>query len=308
MPRFIRKRDWRLVTTNSLEFAVNTNDALDSIFYSQDPEYIAFTINNELNNIINSLAPPKIYQSRKEWTPYIVPELRVKINLNNKLLTRAISGRRVEDWLEHRRNRLSINIELEAARAQYLSSKIDNTSERWKTFRQVSGKNVFITPKSIVNNGKMERRPGVLADLANRYYINKIKTIRENLAGEKRDPMAFTKALIPRNTEEFVVPMVSIAQVRHLIRNLKSSGSTGYDDLSSKTLKKLAGVICPHIMHMINTILRTSTFPQCFKITKIIPILKPGKPAELIDSYRPINCLPTLEKLLEGWILQALNE
>ena len=27
----------------------------------------------------------------------------------------------------------------------------------------------------------------------------------------------------------------------------------------------------------------------------------------MIESYRPINCLPTLEKLVEGWMLQAIN-
>ena len=147
-----------------------------------------------------------------------------------------------------------------------------------------------------------------MAEIANKHYYNKIVNIRKSLEKEKVDPLVFTKALIPRNGECFEVPMASLTQVRHLVRSLKSSGSTGYDNLSSKTLKKCVDWICPHLMHMINTILRTSTFPQCFKVTKIIPILKPGKPADQIESYRPINCLPTLEKLLEGWILQALNE
>ena len=58
---------------------------------------------------------------------------------------------------------------------------------------------------------------------------------------------------------------------------------------------------------MINSILRTSIFPQCFKVTKIIPILKSGKPTDKVDSYWPVNCLPTLEKLIEGHILKATN-
>ena len=52
---------------------------------------------------------------------------------------------------------------------------------------------------------------------------------------ERTDPLSVTRALIPRNPERFVVPMASIDQVRHLIKSMKSSGSTGYDDLSSKT-------------------------------------------------------------------------
>ena len=73
------------------------------------------------------------------------------------------------------------------------------------------------------------------------------------------------------------------------------------------TLKRFGDSIAPHVCHMINCIVRTSTFPSVFKITKIIPILKSGKPADEIDSYRPINCLPTLKKLVEQWFLLAIN-
>ena len=53
---------------------------------------------------------------------------------------------------------------------------------------------------------------------------------------------------------------------------------------------------------MINCVMRTSTFPSIFKITRIIPVSKPGKPTDDIDSFRPINNLSSLEKLTEEWI------
>ena len=58
---------------------------------------------------------------------------------------------------------------------------------------------------------------------------------------------------------------------------------------------------------MINSILRTSTIPDIFKISRILPISKPDKSVNLIDSYRPINNLPCLEKVLEEHILTHLN-
>merc|ERR1711867_72441 len=119
--------------------------------------------------------------------------------------------------------------------------------------------------------------------------------------------MSILQLVMPRGSVELEIPLITLAQTRHLIRTIKASGSTGYDDLSSKTIKKIGDLIAPQIMHMVNTIIRTAVFPQCFKVTKIIPILKAGKPADLIDSYRPVNCLPTLEKLTESWLLRAIT-
>ena len=53
---------------------------------------------------------------------------------------------------------------------------------------------------------------------------------------------------------------------------------------------------------MINCVMQTATFPKIFKVTRIIPVSKPGKPVDQIDSFRPINNLSSLEKLLEQWI------
>ena len=62
------------------------------------------------------------------------------------------------------------------------------------------------------------------------------------------------------------------------------------------------------LVMMTNSILRTSTFPEIFKIWRILPISKPDKPVNLIDSYRPIKNLPCLEKILEEYILTHLNK
>ena len=58
---------------------------------------------------------------------------------------------------------------------------------------------------------------------------------------------------------------------------------------------------------MINACINTSTIPKIFKLSRITPISKPQKPLDDIGSYRPLNNLPTLEKLLEDHILTHLN-
>ena len=59
---------------------------------------------------------------------------------------------------------------------------------------------------------------------------------------------------------------------------------------------------------MINCIIITKIFPKIFKLTKILPFSKPNKNLENIDSYRPINNLPALEKIFEEWVKMNLIE
>ena len=72
-------------------------------------------------------------------------------------------------------------------------------------------------------------------------------------------------------------------------------------------LNKIKPTIAPHITHLINTIIHTNTFPDIFKISRITPTHKPGKPTTDIDSYRPINNLCTLDKIVEEHIQTHLN-
>ena len=89
-------------------------------------------------------------------------------------------------------------------------------------------------------------------------------------------------------------------------RQAKSTNAVGNDCLSMFILKKARKPLIPYITHMINCIIREGTFPDCFKISRITPYLKPDKPDKLMSSYRPINNLCVLEKIVEEFIKQHL--
>jgi hypothetical protein len=57
-------------------------------------------------------------------------------------------------------------------------------------------------------------------------------------------------------------------------------------------------LILPHITHIFNTSIFSSTFPTAWKVSKVIPIAKISDPLEPKD-YRPISILPALSKALE---------
>ena len=64
----------------------------------------------------------------------------------------------------------------------------------------------------------------------------------------------------------------------------------------------------PVITHLINSIVKKEKFPKVLKKTRIIPILKKGKPVDEIDSYSPINNLPCIEKIVEEHLKREMEE
>merc|ERR1711954_590637 len=95
---------------------------------------------------------------------------------------------------------------------------------------------------------------------------------------------------------------ISIKETNKIIRNLKNTYSTGDDSLCNVVIKRLGFHISYQICHMINCVVHTGKFPKIFKTTRIILVSKPGKSIDDIDSFRPINNLPCLVKILEEWI------
>ena len=75
-----------------------------------------------------------------------------------------------------------------------------------------------------------------------------------------------------------------------------------------RIIKKLSPAIDPHLTHLVNAIIHTEQYPSILKVDRITPTLKPDKPDDLIDSYRPINNLSTIDKIVEEFIKNQIND
>ena len=159
----------------------------------------------------------------------------------------------------------------------------------------------------IIHEGLQISSPKKIATIANNFFINKIVTLREGFQKQNVSPIEILSALTPRNENVFTLPLISLNETKLLIKNLKNSNATGYDVITNRVLKKICDVISPHITHMINAIIRSERVPIAFKTSRITPISKPDKPSNLISSFRPINNLVCLDKLLEQHVLNHLT-
>jgi len=83
--------------------------------------------------------------------------------------------------------------------------------------------------------------------------------------------------------------------------------SPGHDLITGRISKELPDIGIRAITQIFNSVLRTGYFPGQWKVSQIITILMPGKPAEEAKSYRPISLLPILLKLFEKLFLTRIK-
>ena len=97
----------------------------------------------------------------------------------------------------------------------------------------------------------------------------------------------------------------SFSEVLDLI--LTSKSSSPIDSLHLSLFHKLAFILTPFILNIINISLHSGIVPSYLKHAIIKPILKkPGLNIECLSNYRPISQIPFISKILERIVSKQL--
>lgn len=98
-----------------------------------------------------------------------------------------------------------------------------------------------------------------------------------------------------------------ITEVKNIIQySIQPKKSPGLDLITGSVLQQLPKKCLRVLTYIYNAMLKLKYFPFQWKLSQIIMILKPNKPAENVDSYRPISLLPVLSKVFEKLLMSRL--
>lgn len=120
---------------------------------------------------------------------------------------------------------------------------------------------------------------------------------------------AVSDTLLTLNNTPCYVPdnkKISVEEVSAAIKGAKNMKAPGFDTIFNLVLKNLSVSALSHIANIFNRCLDLNYFPNCWKLAKVVPILKPGKDPTSPKSYRPISLLSALSKLFEKVILNRV--
>ena len=142
-----------------------------------------------------------------------------------------------------------------------------------------------------------------IADAFNKYFVN----IGEPAISSSNGPInEFTSYLKNKPDCNLNFEPITIETTLQIINSLKPKSSTGIDQISNKLIKSMKDIIAEPLTMIINQMLNTGIFPDCLKISKVIPLFKKDD-KNVFSNYRPISLLPSISKIFEKTILLQLT-
>ena len=260
------------------------------------------------------MAPVKKFQVKTKYAAWVSEKTKEKIKTRDAAQLTAATTQLGEDWDKYRRLRNDLAAIKKKEKLEWQKAKLEaceDTGDHGKLWKNILGWlnwSSASSPTKLSHNGNLETSPSRMAELQNQYYINKVKSIRENMPPQQKDPLSTLRQRMQGQAKSFSPAPVSPDQVAKIISSLKNSKASGMDMLDTSIIKLVKEDITPAVCHIVNLSIQTNKFPTKWKIAKIIPLYK-GKGCKLDPkNYRPVAILPILSKVLErAMFVQVLS-
>ena len=175
-----------------------------------------------------------------------------------------------------------------------ITSKIKKSKRAYfsRLTDQKNSKTIFDTIKILKIQKETQQDMDLNADHLNDYFVTigaKILSEIPKLQQRQRSN-CFHKS--------FYMHTTNVLEVLSIVRTLKNSKSSGFDQITNMVLRLCLPEIVEPLVDIFNDCIKSHTFPQSFKIAKVLALQKKGN-MDAPENYRPISLLPTISKIFE---------
>ena len=254
---------------------------------------------------------PYVKMSKKESKnkPHITKGIKISIRTRNKLYKKYINNPTEVNKAAWKRFRNKTNEMIKRAESLYYKSilnKHNNSSKNlWSTFGKIlNNKKIKHNKISSLNiNDERQTEPNKIAESFNKFFSE----IGENLAKKfPNDCSGFKNYLTEPAINSMLLSQTYESEITKIIKSLKNTNSTGYDNFSTKFIKLSSSILAPALTKMFNISIKAGIYPSNLKIAKVIPIFKKGDPSS-VNNYRPISILSPINKIFEKILYSRLT-
>lgn len=168
-------------------------------------------------------------------------------------------------------------------------------------------RNIMGTVFESINAPRPLNKGTRLVELVNR-YVDKFKKEFEKQKKNNDQLTDFTNsnpAHLPDN-QTIENYFCTFHEVAAILKNLPIKTSSGIDNIPQIVLKHLPNNLIKDLTVIFNNALNNRYFPRIWKKAKVLPIQKPGKNPEEIDSYRPISLNSNISKVFEAVLQKSI--
>lgn len=192
---------------------------------------------------------------------------------------------------------------VKAAKSCFYLNKLNLASgdqkKTWKILKSIVNGVSNGNSEVIEFEGEMKHNNKEIAESFNKYFIESVKEINNKIP----TVVDSNQQLNARNIFEFDI--TNVVKVESVLRNIKSKSD--FEFLNKRILIDALPVIGLPFVDVINTSMEVGECPDSWKVSMLIPI--PKVPGTIkCNEYRPVNMLPTYEKVLEAVVKEQLEE
>ena len=245
----------------------------------------------------------------KRTKSWYTPTVRGAIRKRNRL-RREINTKR-KQWVEAcQEAQKSIRSAKEDAWKDVLEDTINSPDEgkMWRLIKNLNGSPDTNSPNEAMSyNGRLITSSSRKADIFTNHYaeVSKLhlsaeeratnRSLKKRLRSHRSDP-----------TEE--QPDFTMCEMKQAIQKMKTKGAPGPDRIPPSFLKNLGPVAQEKLLLLFNRSFRLAECPQIWRNAIIVPLLKAGKSASELASFRPISLTSCVVKLLERMFAERLYD
>lgn len=263
-------------------------------------------ITNLIQTAMEKSIPNQIVNNRKLQIPDNIKQLITDRNKCRKYWQKT----RNIDW----KNRMiilnkDIQIQMKEHKNNIWKTKLENLNVRnnsiWRMNKNLKTQSTVIN--ALEKDGDLKFNIKEKINIMTN-HIKQVHCIEQNNNDQEKIEQNVTSWLknnqIDIDNMEFIT---NSNEIKNTIKNTNSAKAPGEDGILYKILKNLPTKAIAQLIYIFNSVIRRGYFPTKWKNAEIIFLLKPGKPNEKPESYRPISLLNTLSRIMEKLISKRLD-
>jgi hypothetical protein len=250
------------------------------------------------------------YQPRNPWMTKDSLKLKQKVDkLRKKFLSKTSAKNETNYKICNQIYKKALRTDKQTYYKNKLSLAQKDSSKIWSIINEAMNRN---TKKDDSTQIMLKYKDQTLVkneDISNRFnefYKEMAPELAKTIEKPNTSYITFLQNAKTTETKLTLKP-VRNEDVMKVINNLAPKNSSGFDGISSKSLKCIAAPIIDPLTKAINQSFKEGQFPQGLKIAKLQPIYKSGD-NQLPENYRPISQLSSISKILEKLATGQLTE
>ena len=305
-PKTVLKRSYKNFDPPTFLTDVRNCCIDEAVTACDDLNHAAEVFQELFGSILDRHAPRKIFQTRKNYVPFISEETKLIMEERDALKEEATKHGDEDLMKEYKRLRNFVKHQLPKEKPNYYSNKFHDKNmtvkQAWKLAYDMLGKVNNKSPTKINYENKIISNPKALATAFSEIFRDKVKKLREKTSAEpKVDPIERLKSWLSQRADpipEFQLRTIDKMKLRKLMKKLKPSRSHGLDFIDSYSLKLAFPLIEDSILHLINLSILSRTYSKNWKPQLVLPLHKKNDTMDG-SNFRPVSHIIEVGKIVE---------